>query len=279
MRSICWPLGLLLFVSLVLAGCQEGDNGAPTRVGEVVPVVREFKGQQGPFPDRGFQVIQRQEAWLALWAPSAAPVVDFTQQTVLVALMGRQPTAGYNITIDDVRATGQRIVAYVDEVRPAAGTQVAQVVSYPYHMVVVPKLTQPVSFIVEGQAINPIAVQEQFTGTQARATNAQTAVLRDAGAWRQFWVNNISSTATVPEVDFTQYMAVAVLVGQRPTAGYTVRITGIEQTTDDRLQVAYRVRSPQPGEQVAQVLTSPYAIALVPTSTMPVAFRQITTAP
>jgi hypothetical protein len=38
----------------------------------------------------------------------------------------------------------------------------------------------------------------------------------------------------------------------------------------------YRVRSPQPGEVTAQVITSPYAIAIISSSPLPVTFKNVT---
>jgi hypothetical protein len=268
MRMMC---GLLL--AGLLAGCESGTP-PETRAGVVVPVMREYKGQQAPFPDRQFLVVQRPEAWAALWEGRQAPAVDFTQQTVLGVAMGQQPTAGYGVAISDVRATGQEIVAYVNEQRPQPSDVVAQVVTYPYDFVVVPKLTQPVSFTIVGSTEQPIVLQDEFQGLNARGTAAQTAVMRNEAAWRLFWTNNISAAAEPPAIDFTRYMAVAVLIGTRPTGGYAVRIVAVTPEVD-RLAVLYRLTVPATGQAVSPAATSPYAVALVPVSPQAVAFRQL----
>ncbi|HOF89310.1 MAG TPA: protease complex subunit PrcB family protein, partial [Armatimonadota bacterium] len=269
-------IGLCLCAALaalaaLLAGCDGGAEEV-TRAGTAVPVFREFKGQQAPFPDQQFVVIQTPEVWQALWRPREAPAVDFAANTVLGVTLGQRPTAGYEVTIEDVRATGTEIIAYVSTLQPDPDDPVAQVITYPYHFVVVPRLTQPVNFAMEGQETMPIALQQQYLGVQARATTAQTAVIRDDAAWRNFWVNNVGAATDAPAVDFTQYMAVAVFAGTRPTTGYAVRIIGVEQAPLEQLSVLYRVTAPQPGEQVGETPTSPYAVALVRASAMPVAF-------
>lgn len=276
MHAWCWwLLGCLIGGGILLAGCGgESETPEPGRSGLVVPVFREFKGQQGPFPDRGFLVVQRAEAWSALWDGQPAPEVDFARQSVLVALMGAHTTAGHTITITDVRATGELINAYVTETHPTPDVVTAQVLTYPYHMIVVPKLSQPVSFIVAGATTPVIAIQDAFVGTQSNAVTAQTAVIRDTPAWQLFWRETFGPTAEVPAVDFARYMAVAVLVGRKPTTGYAVRIPAVVQV-DDRLNVRYRTRVPQPGEVVAQTATSPYAIALIPVSRLPIAFQAL----
>ncbi|MHB0939387.1 MAG: protease complex subunit PrcB family protein [Armatimonadota bacterium] len=271
MKYFVWAMAL--WMALLLIGCDEGDEEL---AGQQVPAFTEYKGQQGPFPDRGFFVIQNQDAWNALWAGRQAPTVNFTQNSVLVALMGQQPTAGYNITITDVRATGTDVVAYVDETRPRPGDPVAQVITFPYHMVVVPKLTQPVAFRIEGTNQQPVVVQNLFNGQYSQAVNPQTRVIRTAAEWQTFWTSTFGTTQPVPQIDFTRNMAAVVLIGQRPTAGYNVLITGADDVAN-RIEVRYRVTSPNPGDPVAQVITSPYSIAILPASNQAVAFRPVTT--
>jgi hypothetical protein len=264
---------VLWIAAAVMIGCSAEEE---ERAGQPVPVFTEFKGQQGPFPDRGFLVVQRPETWTALWEGRQAPNVDFTQNSVLVAFMGRQSTAGYTITISDVRATGTDIVAYVDEIRPRAGEPVAQVITFPYHMVVVPKLSQPVAFLTEDAETQPVAIQEMFIGQQSQAVNPRTRVIRTAAEWQTFWTATFGANQTAPQIDFTRYMAAVVLIGRRPTAGYGVMITGAEDV-EDRIEVRYRATSPDPDDPVAQVITSPYAIAILPASPQAVAFRPVTT--
>ncbi len=272
-----WYLGIAgawLVAGIVLAGCTSTPT-TETRTGTRVPVVREFKGQQGPFPDRGFFVVQRPEVWTALWAGRQAPSVDFTTQSVIVALMGQQPTAGYDITISDVRATGTQVTSYVNEERPAPGSTVAQVITYPYDMVVVPKINQPVAFAVGGRTIASSVIQDAFIGQQSAAVNPQMLVIRDPATWTAFWQANFGVNAVAPVVDFNRQMAVAVQIGRRPTTGYGVNITSAD-VVNDRMEVRYQVFAPQPGSVVAQVITSPFAIALLPVSSLPVAFRPTT---
>jgi len=263
---------VLWIATVVIIGCSTKDE----RAGQQVPVFAEYKGQQGPFTDRGFFVVQRPETWTALWAGRQAPDVNFTQNSVLVALMGRQPTAGYTVTISDVRATGTDIIAYVNEMRPRAGESVAQVITYPYHMVVVPKLTQPVAFQIEGAATQPIAIHDVLSGQYSQVVNPQTRVIRTAAEWQTFWTATFGTNQAAPQIDFTRYMAAAVLIGRRTTAGYSVIITGADDV-ENRIEVRYRTITPGPDDIVAQVITSPYAIAILPASTQAVAFRPLTT--
>ncbi|HEY3376445.1 MAG TPA: protease complex subunit PrcB family protein, partial [Armatimonadota bacterium] len=77
-------------------------------------------------------------------------------------------------------------------------------------------------------------------------------------------------------IDFATQMAVGVFIGSRPTGGYAVAITSVERI-DDRVTVRYRVSAPQAGQVVTQGVTYPYAIAIIPASTLPVMFQAINT--
>lgn len=270
----------LVFVACLLlslgffAGCQGESDLSMVHEGQQVPIAREFKGQQGPFPDAGYLVVQRQEVWQALWAGKPPAEIDFDKQTVLVPLLGQSPTAGYDVTISDVRATEKRITVFAAEKQPKPKEVVDKVISYPYHMVVVPKITQLVYLVIAGAKGQPFALQELYQGEQCNAVEATTKVVRDADAWQIFWTKTFGDKLAAPAVDFAQFMAVAVLLGRKPHSGYAVNITSATGV-DDRLIVGYRTHAPLPDEQVAATTTSPYAIAILPTSATPVVFKNV----
>jgi len=265
---------LIGMLGWLLTGCPGAEERPLAREGNPVQIAREFKGQQGAFPMRGFLVVQRPEAWQALWNDRKAPEVDFNQYTVLVALMGQHPTAGNEIVITDVCAKSDLVTAYVTERCPARDEVVAQVVTYPYHMVVVPKITPPVTFIVDGvtAAPTPVAVQDTFIGSNCQAEQACTSVIRDAESWKTFWAQTFGSE--VPPIDFTRFMAVPILMGKRQTTGYGISVPSIEMI-DDRLQVNYAMRKPKSDQLVEEKSTSPYVIVIVPASPLAVAFTDL----
>jgi hypothetical protein len=56
---------------------------------------------------------------------------------------------------------------------------------------------------------------------------------------------------------------IAVFLGTRPTAGFSVTITAIAQDSG-KVVVEYVERKPRPDMMVAQVLTAPFHIVKVP---------------
>jgi len=63
----------------------------------------------------------------------------------------------------------------------------------------------------------------------------------------------------VPGVAFEREVVAAAFLGQRPTAGYRIRLTGA-QRDGDRLVVTVEREAPPAGAITAQVITSPYCL-------------------
>jgi hypothetical protein len=60
----------------------------------------------------------------------------------------------------------------------------------------------------------------------------------------------------VEDIDWKTQMIVVVSAGAKPTSGYTVEITGLDEQ-DDVLTVHWRLNSPKPGDFVAESFTHP----------------------
>lgn len=109
--------------------------------------------------DRGYQsatktVIDNLEQWSNLWnqhtsntePPPPVPQVDFTRYIVVAVFTGEQPTGGYSVEILSVENGGSQtkeqgaIAITVRYRQPKAGELVTEALTYPYHMIRIPKL-------------------------------------------------------------------------------------------------------------------------------------------
>jgi len=73
------------------------------------------------------------------------------------------------------------------------------------------------------------------------------------------------------KVDFTRQMVVLVNAGEKPTSGYSAKINSIVMQ-ETKIVVLYSETAPEKGAITAQVITYPYSIAIIPTSSKPVEF-------
>jgi uncharacterized membrane protein len=89
-------------------------------------------------------IVRTTDEWRQLWAlhagpESAAPAIDFDANVVAAAFSGQRPTAGYSteITAADTAGDGARLL--VTEHTPDRGMIAAQVLTFPFHIVSIPR--------------------------------------------------------------------------------------------------------------------------------------------
>lgn len=127
------------------------------------------------------------------------------------------------------------------------------------------------SMEVETEVLDEGAVRldEISEGQQGSVVDGTQDVLRDEQAYASFWKRLHADQDSVPdrpEVDFETQAVVAVVLGRRPTGGYSVDIDEV-LTTESRnsTQVRFTENTPGDGCVVQQVLTSPYVLATIKT--------------
>ena len=108
------------------------------------------KGEQSNV-DEAKQVVVRTDAeWTKLWQQHSPdrqrPAVDFSKDMVVGVFMGSRPTAGYNLSIVSTFAKDGNVLVRYQETQPRPGTMAAQVLTFPYHLVAVPKASGEVTF-------------------------------------------------------------------------------------------------------------------------------------
>lgn len=110
-----------------------------------------------------------------------------------------------------------------------------------------------------------------WQGPQAHAVSRDTQVATTPAEWQTLWSSLRHDPA--PAFDATRHTGVAILLGQRPTAGYRVTILGTEQR-GERLIVVVQERRPSDRAAMPQRATSPYAILLINQRGAPVSVEQ-----
>jgi hypothetical protein len=101
------------------------------------------KGDQSNI-DNAKQVLVRTDAeWTALWQQHSPdrpkPKVDFSKEMVVALFMGSRPNAGFSTAVTlTTDANGVLVVKYTETI-PSADLIAAQVLTFPYHIVAIPK--------------------------------------------------------------------------------------------------------------------------------------------
>ena len=107
-----------------------------------------------------------------------------------------------------------------------------------------------------------VPIRSLDKGISSRVDVAGQAAVRSDAEWSTLWSQHAGERAR-PAVDFSKEMVLAVFLGTRSTAGYSVEIVGAREE-GGALVVSYRESRPPSGSVTAQVLTSPYHLVAVP---------------
>jgi hypothetical protein len=138
-----WALHSILFLFvLALVGCD-----SPVAPEVSLPVTRVVQGffSAGEAPQR--LVIQSQAELTAAWdamfrtfsQPPEIPIIDFSQEMLIIARAGAKPTGGYCITVDSAVGSQRRMTVTVRSGGPSAGNTILPVVTHPFDVVRVPR--------------------------------------------------------------------------------------------------------------------------------------------
>lgn len=65
-------------------------------------------------------------------------------------------------------------------------------------------------------------------------------------------------------VNWGREVALIVDLGEKPTAGHGVKVTGLDLLAADEIRVEVEVLSPPPGAFTAQVVTHPHTVVRIP---------------
>ena len=74
------------------------------------------------------------------------PAVDFAKSMVIGVFLGSRNTAGYRVTITGIERDGANVAVTYREERPGARDILAQMLTFPHHLVRVERIAGEVKF-------------------------------------------------------------------------------------------------------------------------------------
>lgn len=117
-------------------------------------VVNVRRGAQSSIDSYREVVARTPEEFAALWSAAgltgAPPNVNFTTTMLVGVFLGSRPTAGYGVDIVAVERAGDVLDVQYREQAPAPDTMRAQVLTFPFHVVGVPRHEGAVRFVKAG---------------------------------------------------------------------------------------------------------------------------------
>ncbi len=125
----------------------------------------------------------------------------------------------------------------------------------------------------------PAEVAVPFTelarGSKSTVKTRVNYLIRTPEDLKKLW-KMVDATSTPPKVDFTRETVIAVFAGKAPTAGYAISVSQI--TDAEERMVSITVAKPDRTCMTANVLTMPYEVVKVPTTSLPLTHEDVTVA-
>lgn len=128
--------------------------------------------------------------------------------------------------------------------------------------------------IVLSATMQSPGVELIVSAANSNVDDLRTAVAWKSGEWESLWRSHAGASTPAPAVDLTKRTVVAVFLGSRPTAGYSVEIAGTRQEGKTMI-VEWREVRPKERMLLAQVLTSPAVIASIPKFDGEIGFKKV----
>ena len=151
-------VGLLAAVAAM--ACRSAyANGQPRGTATPIPVTRLRPADEAftvfsGLADSSRLIVRDSAAWRGAWAaihrpfipPPPVPHVDFDREMVVIAALGRRPSEGYGIAIEDAVQDGGAIEIGIRKTSPGNGCMTSAVVTQPVDVARLPASDQPVRF-------------------------------------------------------------------------------------------------------------------------------------
>lgn len=252
---------VLLCLSLALGACAsaQGVSSIPaTPLG--APAPSTGANAADPVYPSGFRLSQLQAASAALeglpglTAKEIDPAQGRLRVTVgtaveRVAVLQRLREAGLSSSLVTFTASGA-----APTLPGATGT-----------VTITPGTGTPTTPTTPPSAGGRVTVTELASGTNANVATAAVQVATSQAALNALYTlayGRQTGTPAVPALRSGETV-VGVFLGQRPTGGYGIRVTGAS-VQGDTLTLTVEVRVPGPGAITTQALTSPWTLVRVP---------------
>ena len=99
-------------------------------------------------------------------------------------------------------------------------------------------------------------------GDTSHVTEPRRQFARTEPEWRALWAVHAGPDAVPPAVDLAVHVVAAAFAGEKPSAGYSIEVTGADRAGG--IDLVAEEHGPGPGMVAAAIITSPFHIVAVP---------------
>lgn len=123
-------------------------------------------------------------------------------------------------------------------------------------------------------AMVAVPFTELARGAQSTIGRRVNYLITSPGQFRELW-EMVGAEGPAPDIDFSENVVVAVFAGEKPTAGYGIAVSEVEDA--DARTITVTLTEPGGDCVLAQVITSPYQIIQLPKTTLNLIHKDVST--
>ncbi|MEM4724467.1 MAG: protease complex subunit PrcB family protein, partial [Candidatus Hadarchaeum sp.] len=270
---------------------NQGENDARFKHGmpcdepiQHLPFVTVDKGEHSGIKYPSERVINDQDAWLETWGEHSgiwypappAPIINFEKHTVIGVWIGDRPSNNHMVTITDIQFDPcEKLVTVFYDYTPNIPCGPLDVITDPFHIVMLPKINWPVYFVGKEvncpppppECVDDLLFETLIQGGQSGIHAPYELVITNQGQFNALWkehVKNMVPPPPAPSIDWKNRNVVAVGLGDRPSSGFECIIEEVCILTTQQLGVFYKERIPGPDCPVLDVITQPHHWVVIP---------------
>lgn len=120
--------------------------------------------------------------------------------------------------------------------------------------------------LAKGEAQSTVlGIRNRFKGTNSGIEKFQTVLITNNAKFSALWKKLYSvamPAPPVPKVDFSRSMVLGIFLGNKPTGGHQVKITGV-RLFEEKLIVSAHVTQPSPKKSHSFNVTRPFSLVIV----------------
>lgn len=250
-----------------------------------VPFETIDQGEHSGITEETGQAIYGPDMWEQVWSdhvsifdpPPPIPPVDFENHMVIGIWGGMRPTNNHHVDIHEILYDPCEFTLTVRYTYTPknAGCGPLDVITHPFHIVVLPKFEGEVLFAGEEVDCPPpppectavVPWGSLMKGENSGIVEPYEILFHGPDEFNGFWEQHASifyPPPPPPVINWDMHDVVAVGIGQRMTGGFFCNIENICVLSDQTLGVFYREMIPGPDCNVTMALTQPFHWAVVP---------------
>jgi len=175
-------------------------------------------------------------------AEFAAPVLNFTTETVIGLFMGEQSTAGFEISASSSKSSNSHLTIFVNKTATGENCNEAQVLTQPFQFIRISGTYSTVSF-EENEIIKNCTDtaqnqngERQFTELKSGDSSPQISRLLQVYSSKEAFTNayafNVNDKNNIPTIDFSTNKVVGLFMGEYTTGGFSIEVAKMSNNTN-----------------------------------------------